>query len=671
MKKISKVACREFLEPLAAPNSDCGLFLVEKLKYIVRSTVKIIGHRCLLVLCLYARGETPGSRPVLTFTVFQAGNDFITYDHRPDVKNIWRTSMLLNLGGSHYFLRDECAFYSRPDEQRVIRFCLPYVTGKNLDTGFRALVVLQQDIRDKATRERQKRRELKIRDRMRPLRPLPKDVEGWLRREVVPAYFFYDYQRGNKPVTGVCSACGKTVEIAGARHNADGVCPLCHRPFKMKSNGKRGRLWNRETASVVQKLSGNEVVVRILKVYSTWDKGSPQDLDWYEETRIIIGVQKNGKAITEAYHDSSESVGITTWKCGLPPAMYLYGQNFNAETCGHLYCRNLDKELNGTPWQYCQLKEFYKGDRSEEMEVAPYLAAHLEHPRLEHLVKVGFHRLASDLVYRGCVLAESQNRTHQILGVLAEDIPFLRELDANAGILHMFQKYCAMNLKGRQELLRWQLQHDVKFDVMHLLEHMTAHKMMRYLNGQYPAMLEKKTQFGQQRYSSMQDIVREYRDYLDMCKKERYDLNNSFVLYPNDLQVSHDKVSRRIKQRENAKMRRDFKAAYRRVMAQLDFEMDGMKIVYPVNPSDIVAEGHALRHCVGSYVDRVANQECLILFLRRCEDLDTPFYTIEIRHKKVVQVRGMVNEAPTPEVEKFMSLWEKRVLNRPAIPKAA
>ena len=80
----------------------------------------------------------------------------------------------------------------------------------------------------------------------------------------------------------------------------------------MKSNGKRGRLWNRETASVVQKLSGNEVVVRILKVYSTWDKGSPQDLDWYEETRIIIGVQKNGKAITEAYHDSSESVGITT-----------------------------------------------------------------------------------------------------------------------------------------------------------------------------------------------------------------------------------------------------------------------------------------------------------------------------------------------------------------------
>ena len=169
----------------------------------------------------------------------------------------------------------------------------------------------------------------------------------------------------------------------------------------------------------------------------------------------------------------------------------------------------------------------------------------------------------------------------------------------------------------------------------------------------------------------MQDIVREYRDYLDMCKKERYDLNNSFVLYPNDLQVSHDKVSRRIKQRENAKMRRDFKAAYRRVMAQLDFEMDGMKIVYPVNPSDIVAEGHALRHCVGSYVDRVANQECLILFLRRCEDLDTPFYTIEIRHKKVVQVRGMVNEAPTPEVEKFMSLWEKRVLNRPAIPKAA
>ena len=61
MKGIDKKACLDFLEPLCAPNSDSGLFLLPKLRYIVRSAVKIAGHRRLLILCLYARGDTAGN----------------------------------------------------------------------------------------------------------------------------------------------------------------------------------------------------------------------------------------------------------------------------------------------------------------------------------------------------------------------------------------------------------------------------------------------------------------------------------------------------------------------------------------------------------------------------------------------------------------------------------
>ena len=57
MERIDKKACRRFLEPVTPPSSDCGLFLVESLKYIVRTAVKIVGHRRLLILCLYARGD--------------------------------------------------------------------------------------------------------------------------------------------------------------------------------------------------------------------------------------------------------------------------------------------------------------------------------------------------------------------------------------------------------------------------------------------------------------------------------------------------------------------------------------------------------------------------------------------------------------------------------------
>lgn len=665
MKGINKAACRKHLEPLIPPNSDCGLFLIQKLKYIVRTTVKMIDHRRLLVLCLYARGKSPGDRPVLTFTMFQASDTFITYDHRPGVKTVWRTSMLENLDGSYYFLRDECAFYSKPDEDNVIRFCTPYVEEVHRANGFFALDHMQNAIRGRETNIRQRKREQRIRNRMVQLRPLPKDTEDWLRRKIVPAYFFYGRKKGDKPVKGTCTACGQEVELTGVAHNAEGICPNCKRKLKMKSSGKCGYLWDRETASVVQRFGENGMVVRILKAYSSWQKGGNGKLDWYEESRIFVRLGEDGKLCTEPYFNSHVSVGITTWKKGYPPQRYLYGQNFNAETCGHLYCRNLTRELAGTPWQYCQLREFYGNDPDERMEVAPYLAAYCQHPRLEHLVKVGFIHLASDLVYRTqytTMLDESQNRTHQILGVMAEDVTFLRDLDAGYEILSKFQEYCKLNLKDRQKLLLWQLHNDVEYDIPKVLKYVTPHKMMRYLDGQYPLMRSKKAQYGGERYRSMQDIVREYRDYLEMCAKEHYDLRNSFVLYPNDLQITHDKVARRIKQKEDAKTRRDFRIACRRIMSMLDFEMDGMKIVYPATPSDIVAEGHALHHCVGGYTERVAKQECIILFLRKCEEEAKPFYTVEVRNQKVVQVRGMRNEPATPEVEKFISQWEQKVL---------
>ena len=88
-----------------------------------------------------------------------------------------------------------------------------------------------------------------------------------------------------------------------------------------------------------------------------------------------------------------------------------------------------------------------------------------------------------------------------------------------------------------------------------------------------------------------------------------------------------------------------------------------MKIVCPAIPDDVVKEGHALHHCVGGYIDRVADHECVILFLRQCSDPEKSFYTIEIRGSQTVQMRGVRNCATTPEVDKFIKSWEQRVLS--------
>lgn len=335
--------------------------------------------------------------------------------------------------------------------------------------------------------------------------------------------------------------------------------------------------------------------------------------------------------------------------------------HFEGDTCGHLYTKNLPEAFSGTPWQYCTIADFYQHFR-ERMQALPYLTAHLEHPRLEHLNKVGFYGIVSDLAYRSDDqnLDETQNRTHKILGVAAEDVPFLRDMDADTAALKIFQQYAG--IKDRQRLLVWQLKHEVDRDILEILRHMTVHKFLQYMDMQYGFLRLRRTPYGSLRYKSMQDLVSEYRDYLEICQNLKYDLKNSFVLRPKDLQKSHDKAAHRQKHKADVQTKRDFIAVYKGFSEQFCFEKDGLKIICPSVPKDVIAEGHALHHCVGDYINRVVGKECIILFVRKCCEETKPFYTVEIRGQKVVQVRGVGNCAATPEVQGFIDAFKQQVL---------
>lgn len=441
----------------------------------------------------------------------------------------------------------------------------------------------------------------------------------------------------------------------------------------MKARGRRGCLSDRETLQVVQKTGPEEVVVRIVKCCYTYRWQDEPEKRIYENARLFVTTGREGDARIDSYYDSYQDYCLTRWRKGERHLFRPWQYSFEADQCGYLYCGNLPDALEGTPWQYCPVEAFYEHYR-KQMEVVLLLSAHASHPRLEHLVKAGFWKLASSLVYgrvRARLLDETQNRTHRVLQVAAEDVPFLRSLDPPPFVLAAFQEYCRRNLKERQKLLLWQIGNDVWRHIPQILEHMTPHKMVRYMEEQYSFLRLRKTKQGGIRYSSMQDLIGEYRDYLDMCARLEYDMKNSFVLYPKDLQKSHDRTARRAKHKADVKMRRDFRAVCSEIVQKVEFEMDGMKIVCPTVPDEVIAEGHALHHCVGGYVDRVAKRECIILFLRRCSEEKKPFYTIEVHDRRVVQVRGMKNCRATPEVNRFMERWGKEVLEAPAWETAA
>jgi len=653
---LDKRLCRKFADPGLTIPPCHGLLYAEQVKYIVRTAVKIIGCHRILVLYVYDREQAARGNCRPRWTMFQQGTeDYITLARSSDGPSKWRTACFDHLNGDYDFM-GKCAFYSQQDDARVSR----YLGGAG--GGFSSLYIMQSKIQALRLEKRQFQRNRKILERMKPVHALPRGLKSWVRRSVMPAYFFYDYSRA-KTITGVCTSCGKEAALPGVRHNGKAVCPHCKRELIMKSRGRRGQIHNQDTCQVVQKIGPDELIVRIIKVHYDYLQDAPEEI-YLENARIFIRLDEAGKVRCDSYYYGYGHYELTPWKHGSRPVFYPYQYNYEADTCGHVYCANLPAALDGTPWKYCPVQLFYEHYR-EPMELAPFLTAHVEHPRFEHLLKVGFFGLAADLAYRehgSGTLDETQGRTHRILQVAPEDVAFLRDLDVGLPTLRAFQKHSQENLNGRQKLFLWTREHKVARDIDNILGHVTVHKLIRYMDKQYSFLQFRKTQYGGIRYRDMQALVSEYRDYLDMCVKENYDMRNSFVLYPADLQKSHDKTAQRVKRKANAQMRRDFEAVYRRIANRLDFQRDGMKIVYPATPDDIIAEGHALHHCVGSYVDRVARKECMILFLRHCEDISTPFYTIEIQGQKVVQVRGMNNGDATAEVQAFIACWTREVL---------
>jgi hypothetical protein len=81
-------------------------------------------------------------------------------------------------------------------------------------------------------------------------------------------------------------------------------------------------------------------------------------------------------------------------------------------------------------------------------------------------------------------------------------------------------------------------------------------------------------------------------------------------------------------------------------------------VICPEQVTSLLSEGRTLHHCVGSYINSVASGNEYILFLRKTDDIDTPFFTINILpNKKVRQIHGRCNCNLPDEIKPFIKKW--------------
>lgn len=659
-RKIDKRACRKFAMPELEFNLNEGVLHVESCPYIIRTAVRNIAGQRILVLYIYQRESILAGSIKPRWVMFHSRDDFATLSFREDAKATWQCSTLGSLDRIGGF-DSKCAFYRQQDESRVARFC------KCERGAVSMLGYLQRLISYRKELERKWKKQRAIIDRMKYVPVLPRDLKGFIHREVMPQYIFYDYQR-KAPGHAYCTACRHEVRIAAAKHNTSGLCPRCKKKITFKCRGRRGRIFDRETVQVLQKAEGNGLVLRIIKVYRSFaDSDIPNHFEIWENARQFITLSSSGQCSVDAYYYHYKAgYDLTPWCNGYRPVFDRWKYNFTADMSGVLYQRNLSDTLKDTPWAYSQLEAF--SGIASFSGVATFLSAYIKRPKIEHLIKMKLYRLVSGIIYGGYSYSALQainfngENMRAILGIDRPYFPLLRELNPSIDQLHLIRQLLQADHKPSTEQIKWFIASKISNAdaAKELLAHMSVHKLQRYVEQQFAP--EDEAALKRVDYYKINTLITDYHDYLCMCKELQYDVKNSFILFPRELKAAHDSVAKTLKDKRTAEHEKAIAGSFDEWQKRYQYQSKELMMIPPHSAKEIVDEGAALHHCVRLYVKNVAEKKSVILFVRSVDEPDKSLCTVEVKDGQVTQARGFDNEEPPAQITAFIEQWKQRVL---------
>ena len=659
-RKIDKRACRKFAIPELEFNLNEGILHVERCPYIIRTAVHNISGQRILVLYIYQSENILAGSIKPRWVMFHSRDDFATLSFRENAKATWQCSTLDSLDRIGGF-DSKCAFYRQQDEARVARFC------KCERGAISMLGYLQRLISYRKELERKWKKQRAIIDRMKYVPVLPRDLKGFIHREVMPQYIFYDYQRKG-PERAFCTACRHEVSIAAAKHNASGTCPRCKKKITFKSRGKRGRIFDRATVQVLQKAEGNGLVLRIIKVYRSFaDSDIPNHFEIWENARQFITLSSSGQCSVDAYYYHYKAgYDLTPWCNGYRPVFDRWKYNFTADMSGVLYQRNLSDTLKDTPWAYSQLEAF--SGIASFSGVATFLSAYIKRPKIEHLIKMKLYRLVSGIIYGGYSYSALQainfngENMRAILGIDRPYFPLLRELNPSIDQLHLIRQLLQADHKPSTEQIKWFIASKISNAdaAKELLAHMSVHKLQRYVEQQFAP--EDEAALKRVDYYKMNTLITDYHDYLCMCKELQYDVKNSFILFPRELKAAHDSVAKTLKDKRTAEQEKAIAGSFDEWQKRYQYQSKELMMIPPHSAKEIVDEGAALHHCVRLYVKNVAEKKSVILFVRSVDEPDKSLCTVEVKDGQVTQARGFDNAEPPAQITAFIEQWKQRVL---------
>ena len=143
---------------------------------------------------------------------------------------------------------------------------------------------------------------------------------------------------------------------------------------------------------------------------------------------------------------------------------------------------------------------------------------------------------------------------------------------------------------------------------------------------------------------SVKQLYKDYYRSLDAMSEFGIDISAYPLLFNDQAQLQryHDEAARAVSAVRNKAQDEKFEILFEKRQKMLEDDGKHM-ITMPKCSSDLVEEGSHLHHCVGGYVNSVANGNTAIYFLRQSDAPDTPWLTVEVSNKQCRQIHGACN----------------------------
>lgn len=518
-------------------------------------------------------------------------------------------------------------------------------------SGYAAIVEYQRKCRQQDLAEMRRRETAPWDDDMARVPEEPKAFRRWVFHAAVSEnYMIYTYSKtGAKE--GWCTYCEKTVQLKEKPlHGKTGICPRCKREITYKSSGKINTLatdWYK--VQLVQNIDGG-IVVRHFEAKKCWKGTINAELYMREDTRTLIMDGTKWQYSWELYKNIEHRWCRSSYS------------NYGNWQGGRIYTGNM-YHLSKTGLVHSSIPAVLNHNKKLTNAVADWLDAERYDPNIERCAKAGLYRLAGELAKNNGLIKD--RRATELTKALGIDRMRLSRLVAHDGgslYLSYLQREKVDNTIYPDDILLDLVEKHITLSYLkNMLDHMTLVQAYNYLV----------RQSDQSDKNPMSQVLTTYNDYMNMAERLKMDTSSEQIYKPKDLKKAHTKVIDLLSQAGWEKTAQDASIKFPKVNEELprllkyEYKGSAYQIVAPRTITDIVREGSLLGHCIHTcdfYYQRIETKESFIMFLRKNDDPEKPWYTLEVEPSGNIRQKRTVGDNQNDDLKAavpFLHEWQQ------------